>query len=176
MFPTVPGSVGACSLAVWLVECRSHEKGLCDDLPSASVWFCPCFFACLVMYRMWIDLQPLSGLEPFHLVQKKMCCLFFPLHPRGVAFLVLLCFGLYVIVHILAEITECRWGGAVEERVKVFLGGEKTRLELKCAMDNSETEWCTHQWFDNCLYIFEALKLGKQFKSIEFVFIVIHRK
>lgn len=34
-----------------------------------------------------------------------------------------------------------------------MLGGEETELELKCAMDNSETERCTHQRFDNCFYI-----------------------
>lgn len=40
-------------------------------------------------------------------------------------------------------------------------GGEDTELELKCAMDNSETEWCTHQWFDNCFYILWGIEARK---------------
>lgn len=74
------------------------------------------------IYRTWTGLRPPSGLEPFTMC--KEC--FFLLLPREVAFLVLFYLGLYVTVHLFAEITEYRLGWVVEGRGKACWMVKKT--------------------------------------------------
>lgn len=114
-----------------------------------------------VRYRMQTDFKTTEWIGTIHLVQKKKKRFCFPSSQESC----LPCFALLLLVDYSTcfcwnHWVQIRWSSG--KGSKSLLGGrEKARLELKCAMDNSETRWCTHWWFDNCLYILWGIEARK---------------